>query len=97
MNGTGINKSWPIRRAFVVVVIVLYAPITISFAADCAYVHSAFINNGQSFWTVYLKLVSPAQATYWEMGIAGSMSTILADLYVVCETPGDYPHQLTIF
>ncbi|PBK67618.1 hypothetical protein ARMSODRAFT_319225 [Armillaria solidipes] len=78
-----INKCWPIRRVLVVVIIFLYALITIDFAANWPFVHSAFINNGQSFWTVYLKLTGAAQATCWEMGIAASMSTILADLYVI--------------
>ncbi|PBK89759.1 hypothetical protein ARMGADRAFT_313719 [Armillaria gallica] len=77
------NKCWPIRRALVVVIIFLYALITIGFAANWAYVHYAFIDNGQSFWTVYLKLTSASQAAYWEMGIAASISTILADLYVI--------------
>ncbi len=70
----------------VYVIILLHALITISVAATWSNIHSAFIANGQSFWTVNLKLSSAGQAAYWEAGIAGSMSTILADLYVVCAT-----------
>ncbi|SJK98326.1 uncharacterized protein ARMOST_01591 [Armillaria ostoyae] len=78
-----INKCWPIRRAMVYVIILLHALITISVAATWSNIHSAFIANGQSFWRVYLKLTSAGLAAYWETGIAASMSTILADLYVV--------------
>ncbi|PBK59773.1 hypothetical protein ARMSODRAFT_1090596 [Armillaria solidipes] len=78
-----INKCCRIRRALVVVIILLHALITISFAAEWSYVHSAFVENGKSFWTVYLKLTSPAQAVSLEAGIAASMSTILADLYII--------------
>ncbi len=84
MNGAVINKHWPIRRALVVVVICLHALTTVTFAAKWSYIRSAFIDNGKNVWTVFLKLNSAAQAASWEMGIAASMSTILADLYVVC-------------
>ncbi len=85
MNGLVINKCWPIRRTLVVIIILLHALISISFAANWSYIHSAFIDNGQSFWTVYSKISAP-QAASWEMGVAASMSTILADLYMVCAT-----------
>ncbi|SJK98344.1 uncharacterized protein ARMOST_01609 [Armillaria ostoyae] len=78
-----INKYWPIRRASVIVIILLHALITIGFAATWSYIHSAFIPNGQSLWTIYLKISSVTQAAYWEMGIAVCMSTILADLYMI--------------
>ncbi|KAK0225569.1 hypothetical protein IW262DRAFT_696055 [Armillaria fumosa] len=77
-----INKCWPIRRALIVVVIVLYALTTINFAATWLYIQRAFIDNGQSFWTEYLKL-AVAQAAYLETGITSSMSTVLADLYMI--------------
>ncbi len=71
----------------VYVIILLHALITIGVAATWSNIHSAFIANGQSFWTVYLKLSSASQAADWEIGIVASMDTILADLYVVCATP----------
>ncbi|KAK0192546.1 hypothetical protein F5146DRAFT_507403 [Armillaria mellea] len=77
------NGYWPIRRALVIVIIVLYALVTISVAANWAYVHSAFIDNGQSFWTVYLKLATGGQATYWEMDVSAWLSTILTDSYAI--------------
>ncbi|PBK97582.1 hypothetical protein ARMGADRAFT_643803 [Armillaria gallica] len=44
---------------------------------------SSFIGNGQSFWTVFSKNHSPNQAVDWEGGIPATMSTILADLYII--------------
>ncbi|PBK67627.1 hypothetical protein ARMSODRAFT_1020623 [Armillaria solidipes] len=78
-----INKCWPIRRATVFVIILLHALITISFADKWTFIRSAFIENGQSFWTVWVQLNGPAQAVSWETGIAASISTILADLYMI--------------
>ncbi|KAK0219979.1 hypothetical protein IW262DRAFT_992948 [Armillaria fumosa] len=78
-----INKCWPIRRAMIVVIIFLHALITINFAANCSYLHSAFIESGSSFWNIYMKLTTTAQANYLETGIAASMSTIVADLYMI--------------
>ncbi|KAK0454008.1 uncharacterized protein EV420DRAFT_1645228 [Desarmillaria tabescens] len=78
-----INKSWPIRRAMVVIIILLYALITINFTIKWSTICSAFIKNGRSFFTIYLKLENGAQVAYWEMGITAFMSTILADLYMI--------------
>ncbi|KAK0459016.1 uncharacterized protein EV420DRAFT_345841 [Desarmillaria tabescens] len=78
-----INKSWPIRRAMVAVIILLYTLITISFGARWSLTHFAFIDDGQSFWTVYLNLVGTTQAFYWETSITASISTILTDLYMI--------------
>ncbi|KAK0203798.1 hypothetical protein DFS33DRAFT_832692 [Desarmillaria ectypa] len=78
-----INKCWPIRRALVVVIILLHALTTVNFAAYLSYIHSSFIENGQSFSSMYLKLNGTNQATFLEMGIAAAMSTILTDLYMI--------------
>ncbi|PBK67629.1 hypothetical protein ARMSODRAFT_1086126 [Armillaria solidipes] len=77
-----INKLWPIRRALVVVIILLYVLITISFAVGWSSMHSAFIGNGQSFRTVYLKL-NGMRAFYLETGITASASASLTDLYMI--------------
>ncbi|SJL12960.1 uncharacterized protein ARMOST_16395 [Armillaria ostoyae] len=77
-----INKCWPIRRALVIFIILLYALITLGFAGDWAWTRSAFIKNGQNFWSVYLN-ISSIPAAYWVMEIAASISTILADLYII--------------
>ncbi|PBK81472.1 hypothetical protein ARMGADRAFT_777851 [Armillaria gallica] len=78
-----INKFWPIRRAMVLIIILLYALITITFAATWSSTRSAFIENRPNFWTVYVRLTGVAQATNSEAGIAASMSTILTDLYMI--------------
>ncbi|PBK95004.1 hypothetical protein ARMGADRAFT_73636 [Armillaria gallica] len=77
-----IDKRWPLRRALVVVIILLYVLITISFAVGWSSMHSAFIGNGQSFRTVYLKL-NGMRAFYLETGITASVSTSLTDLYMI--------------
>ncbi|KAK0464567.1 uncharacterized protein EV420DRAFT_1516996 [Desarmillaria tabescens] len=72
------------RRALIVIIILLYALITINVAVEWSFIHSAFIANGQSFWTVYyLKLISVNGAITLEAGIPALMSTILADLYII--------------
>ncbi|PBK58418.1 hypothetical protein ARMSODRAFT_1091223 [Armillaria solidipes] len=78
-----INKCWPIRRGLVVIIILLHAMITISFAAEWSFACSAFVKNGKSFWTVYLRLYSPGQSVTLVGGIASSMSTIITDLYMI--------------
>ncbi|SJL12923.1 uncharacterized protein ARMOST_16356 [Armillaria ostoyae] len=77
-----INKCWAIRRAVVAVIILLYALTAINFAARWSWTCFAFIKNGQSFWTVFLNFQS-SDATTWVIGIAASISTILADLYII--------------
>ncbi|PBK81508.1 hypothetical protein ARMGADRAFT_1039300 [Armillaria gallica] len=82
-----INKCWPIRQVMVVVVILLYALITVDFATNMSYTCPAFIDNGNSFWTVYLKLSGKAQAAFWVESITASMSTIITDLYMLIIVP----------
>ncbi|KAK0454029.1 uncharacterized protein EV420DRAFT_616076 [Desarmillaria tabescens] len=78
-----INKCWPIRRALVVVIILLHTLTTVNLAVQWSFICSAFIENGQSFWTVYYKLDSVNQAVSFESGIPSSMSTIVADSYII--------------
>ncbi|KAK0232293.1 hypothetical protein EDD85DRAFT_793135 [Armillaria nabsnona] len=78
-----INKCWPIRQALVVVIILLHALITINVAGTWSWIYFAFIKNGQSFWTVYLNLGEGTPAIYWVTNITASISTILADLYMI--------------
>ncbi len=83
---TVINKCWQIQQGLVVVIILLHGLTTINFASQWSYIHSAFIENGKSFWTVYLKFTSPTPSTFLVGGIASAMSTITTDLYMVCAT-----------
>ncbi|KAK0454006.1 uncharacterized protein EV420DRAFT_1481728 [Desarmillaria tabescens] len=79
-----INKCWPMRRALVIVIILLYTLITINIATTWSFLCSGFIENTQSFWTVFSKLSGAVnQAAYLEIGIAASLSTILADSYII--------------
>ncbi|PBK90136.1 hypothetical protein ARMGADRAFT_1112321 [Armillaria gallica] len=78
-----INKCWQIRRALVVVIILLYSLTTISFAADWSFMQSAFIDNGKRYWTAYWTLKNGAKATAVVVGITSSMSTIITDTYMI--------------
>ncbi len=86
INGIVINKCWSIRRAVVIIIILLHALTTIIFAANWSHIHFAFIENGQNYWTVYL-IFQNINAAIWVLNIAASISTILADLYMVGEIP----------
>ncbi len=82
-----INKCRQIQRSLVLVIILLHALITLTFAVNWSFVHSAFIKNGQSLWTVFLKLTDGILlATLVVGGIASSISTIITDSYMVCAT-----------
>ncbi len=83
VNGIVTNKCWPIRQAVVILIILLHALITIFFAANWSWTHIAFVKNGQNFWTVSL-ILADADAATWVVDIAVSISTILADSYMVC-------------
>ncbi|KAK0467400.1 hypothetical protein IW261DRAFT_1426629 [Armillaria novae-zelandiae] len=78
-----INQCWQIRRALVVVIILLYSLTTIDFAANWTWMHFAFIQNGKSFWTAFLKFYNETQAMLVVEGITSSISTIIADLYII--------------
>ncbi|KAK0479705.1 hypothetical protein IW261DRAFT_1564361 [Armillaria novae-zelandiae] len=79
-----IRKIWPVqRRALVAIIILLHILTTINFAVQWSSIRSAFIENGHSFWTVYWKINDPNQAYIWQMGIAVTMNTILADSYII--------------
>ncbi len=87
VTGKVISKFWPIRRrGLAVIIILLHILTTINFAVQWSSICSAFIENGQSFWTVYSEINGTNQAFIWQMGIAATMNTILADSYIVCIT-----------
>ncbi len=83
INGIVINKCWTIRRAVVILIILLHALITITFATSWSWTHIAFIENGQNFWTVSF-ILPEADGSTWVSDIAVSISTILSDSYLVC-------------
>ncbi|KAK0220030.1 hypothetical protein IW262DRAFT_996943 [Armillaria fumosa] len=78
-----VNKYRSIRRAMIVVIILLHALITINFAANWSFLYSAFIDNGNNFWTIFLKFDRAKQAVTLETGVSAFISTILADLYII--------------
>ncbi|KAK0187372.1 hypothetical protein F5146DRAFT_772001 [Armillaria mellea] len=78
-----ISKRRSIRRALVAIVVLLYALITIGVVTGMSSTSSAFVKNGQSFWTVTSTLESVGRAVYLEGGVAAVLSTILADSYII--------------
>ncbi|KAK0192227.1 hypothetical protein F5146DRAFT_1120151 [Armillaria mellea] len=77
-----INKYWTIRRTNVIIIVLLYALISINLVASWSWTRVAFIENGQNFWTINLILDGNDTAT-WIMDITASISTILADSYMI--------------
>ncbi|KAK0458998.1 uncharacterized protein EV420DRAFT_1541777 [Desarmillaria tabescens] len=71
------------RRALVLVIVLLHALNTITLAANWSSTSSIFIENRQSFWTIFLKLSNSGQPIFLETGIPALMSTVLADLYMI--------------
>ncbi|KAK0496412.1 hypothetical protein EDD18DRAFT_1462880 [Armillaria luteobubalina] len=78
-----INKCWTIRRATVIVVLLLHALTTISIAAYWSYTYLAFITNGQNFWTINLVGKVNGNTATWVIDITASISTILAESYMI--------------
>ncbi|PBK59299.1 hypothetical protein ARMSODRAFT_1027499 [Armillaria solidipes] len=73
------NKSQPIRRVMVLIVVLLHTVTIFNFASCWAYVDSMFIDNGWNFWTVHLSYSSPSVIVEVGMGTTGVVCTILAD------------------
>ncbi|KAK0219990.1 hypothetical protein IW262DRAFT_1461157 [Armillaria fumosa] len=78
------HKSRPIGRQFVVTVMVLlFTVTTISLGFQWSYMISAFIDNSQSFWSIYSVFVYPKNSILLGEDITGAFSTILADSTVI--------------
>ncbi|KAK0496099.1 hypothetical protein EDD18DRAFT_1463255 [Armillaria luteobubalina] len=78
-----INTYWPIRRTLVFVIVLLHVLIILNFAFNWSHVRSAFIENGRSFRTIHSKFDGPVQAMFWERGLMATISTIVADIYII--------------
>ncbi|SJL18345.1 uncharacterized protein ARMOST_21932 [Armillaria ostoyae] len=73
------NKSQPIRRVMVLIVVLLHTMTIFNFASCWAYIDSMFIDNGWNFWTIHLSYSSPSVIVEVGMGATGAVCTILAD------------------
>lgn len=92
MNGTVMNKSRPIGRVMIAVIILLYIVTTVSTALIWFFVRDAFVNSGQNFFTVYEALTTPGIIP-GVMGTTGCICSILADTTIVGVTLlGFSPH-----
>ncbi|KAK0496165.1 hypothetical protein EDD18DRAFT_233132 [Armillaria luteobubalina] len=70
------------RRVMVVIIVLLFIVTTINFGLNWSYISSAFIGNGQSFWSEYSVLVF-SENLYLGMGITGAINTIFADSIMI--------------
>ncbi len=94
------SKRRPIRRTLVAVVVLLYALITIGFVASLSNTSSAFVKNGQSFWTVLSKLTSVlcGPGSLFRGGYCSFLEYRSRRLiHCVCYFSGDYPRLFNIF
>ncbi len=77
------NKTQPIRRAMVLVVVLLHIMTIVNFGLNWAYTDSMFIGNGSNFWTEYLFFSGSNMALEVGMGATSAVCTILADFTMV--------------
>ncbi|KAK0227920.1 hypothetical protein IW262DRAFT_564321 [Armillaria fumosa] len=73
------NKSWPIARAMVVVITLLYIVTIIDFAFIWSNIPSIFDKHGQNFWTEYSFSYGPGVNTIISAGTVSAVGTVLAD------------------
>ncbi|KAK0209231.1 hypothetical protein DFS33DRAFT_1308554 [Desarmillaria ectypa] len=73
------NKSRPVGRGMVFVILLLHILTFINFFANWLYIRSTFISNGWGFWAEYLFYRSPGIKLNVVIGIAGAICTVLAD------------------
>ncbi|KAK0192551.1 hypothetical protein F5146DRAFT_507560 [Armillaria mellea] len=70
------------RQVMVVAIVLLFIVTTINVGFNWSYISSAFIDNGQSFWSNYSFLVF-SENIFLGMGITGAINTILADSIMI--------------
>ncbi|PBK93536.1 hypothetical protein ARMGADRAFT_127294 [Armillaria gallica] len=83
LGNISMNKTQPIRRAMVLVVVLLHIMTIVNFGLDWAYTDSMFIGNGSNFWTEYLFFSGSNMALEVGMGATSAVCTILADFTMI--------------
>ncbi len=77
------TKSLPIRKAMIVVIILLHIATTIDFGLNVSFIHSMFVNNAQSIVTKYLLDNNPTLSIGVGESITSAICSILADATMV--------------
>ncbi|KAK0465972.1 uncharacterized protein EV420DRAFT_804413 [Desarmillaria tabescens] len=77
------KNSRPIGRAIVVIIILLHIGTTIDRALTWTYIHSLFVNHGQSLWIKYVFYQNPGMGITIGAGTAGAICTVLADSIMI--------------
>ncbi|KAK0234194.1 hypothetical protein IW262DRAFT_1452731 [Armillaria fumosa] len=73
------KKAQPIRRAMVLIVVLLHTMTIFNFGLNWAYTNSMFIDNGSNYWTEYLFFSSSNMVLEVGMGTTSAVCTILTD------------------
>ncbi|PBK93608.1 hypothetical protein ARMGADRAFT_1079907 [Armillaria gallica] len=77
------NKSRRTGRALTIIIILLYIATTIDFALTWSYIHSVFVDHGQTLWTKYMSYQTPGMGITVGAATAGAICTVLADSAMV--------------
>ncbi|KAK0478589.1 hypothetical protein EDD18DRAFT_1208515 [Armillaria luteobubalina] len=88
------NKTQPIRRAMVLIVVLLHSMTILNFGLNWAYTNSMFIDNGSSYWTEYLFFSSSNMVLEVGMGATSAMCTILTDSTMILRCWKVWGHRL---
>ncbi len=78
------NKSRRTGRALTIIIILLYITTTVDFALTWSYIHSVFVDHGQTLWTKYMSYQTPGMGITIGAATAGAICTVLADSTMVC-------------
>ncbi|KAK0185164.1 hypothetical protein F5146DRAFT_1228103 [Armillaria mellea] len=73
------SKSRPTGRALTIIIILLYIATTIDFALTWSYIHTVFVDHGQTLWTKYMSYQTPGTGITIGAASAGAICTVLAD------------------
>ncbi|SJL07045.1 uncharacterized protein ARMOST_10388 [Armillaria ostoyae] len=76
------TKSLPVRKAMIVVIIILHIVTTIDFGLRFSFIHSTFVNDGQSLVTKYLFSSSPG-STMAGIDATSAICSVLADATMI--------------
>ncbi len=77
------TKSASIKKAMIIIILLLYIFTTIDYGAEVTFTHSMFVNNAQSLVTEYLFTHNPRQSGLMVTGITSIICSILADATMV--------------
>ncbi len=90
------TKFAPIRKAMIIIILLLYIFTTIEYGVEITFKHSIFVNNAQSIVTKYLFSIKPGQSGIVVMDTMSIICSVLANATMVHVTSQELSFQLTI-